>query len=324
MDVVLLMYDGCSGWGITGAHEILHIANQSYMYYNNQHKPLLNVTIASSKKTKTTSSTGIEIKAQEVISNIKKCDLIFIPGTTCQIDKIIRENPEMIKWIKNQYQNGAKIITYCTGTFILAATGLLEGKNAVTHWFQEEKFKCTYPDINLLSHKVLMHEDNLFLGGGGASYQNLLLYVIEKTLGKNVFLFTSKILLLDMEKESQSAYSFFQSQKQHNDKEILLTQNFIETNFKLKHSLQNLSDIAGMSERSFLRRFKNATGNTPIQYIQRVKIEQSKKMLEEENKTFEEISRELGYEDISSFRKLFKKITGITPSKYKEKYCFIT
>lgn len=322
MDVSIILYDGCSAWGSFGCQEILKFANGSYRHFNRTAKDFFNISLVSANKKRVKTAHGAEIKTDKTIDKVSKTDLILITGTTANLAKIVEENNSLIEWLKLQHSNGTQIATYCTGSFLLAATGILKGKNAVTHWFKENEFCQMFDDINLQSDNIILDEGNLLMAGGGSSYHNLMIYLIEKYMEKRVAVFVSKLILVDMYKDVQTSYSIFMAQKQHNDEPILKAQELIENNVTEKLSLEDLYEHSMLSERSFLRRFKNATGNTPVQYIQRVKVEAAKKMLEHSILTFEEIVRKVGYEDISSFRKVFKKITGVAPLEYRKKYQF--
>lgn len=322
MEVTLVLYDGCSAWGAFGCQEILQFANGSYKYYNKVNEDFFRITLVSARNESIKTRYGTEIKTEKTIDQIEKTDLIIIPGTSDNINLIIQNNPEFIKWIKEKHFEGTQFATYCTGTFFLAAAGLLEGKKAVTHWLKETEFLQMFPDTCLQSQNIILDENNFLMGGGSSSYHNLMIYLTEKYMSKQIAVFISKLLLVDIYKDVQTSYSIFIGQKQHNDEQVLKTQELIEKNYAQKFSLEDLYANTLLSERSFLRRFKKATGNTPLQYIQRVKVEAAKKMLEHENLTFEEIVRAVGYEDVSSFRKLFKKFTGIAPQVYKKKYQF--
>jgi transcriptional regulator GlxA family with amidase domain len=229
-------------------------------------------------------------------------------------------NEKFVTLMRKQYRKGAEIASFCTGSFLLAATGLLKGKRASTHWMAAGEFRQLFPDIELVSNKIIVDEGRLFSSGGATAFLNLTLYLIEKYCGRETAVFISKSMLIDMQKAPQNAYAVFSGQKDHNDEIILKVQHFIEDNVAKKISIDDLTGVALLSKRSLIRRFTAATGNSPKEYIQRVKVEEARRMLEFENKTAQEIFNKVGYDDHASFRKIFKKYTGLLPGEYRKKF----
>jgi transcriptional regulator GlxA family with amidase domain len=255
-----------------------------------------------------------------LIKDIKKTDLIIIPAISGNINEALKANKSFIPWIIDQYNNGAEVASLCIGAFVLASTGLLKGKICSTHWLFANEFRNMFPDIILVDDKVITDQSGLYSSGGATSLWNLLLYLVEKYTNRETAILASKFFLLDISKNSQAPFTMFKGQKEHDDEIIIEVQDYIEKKCKNKITVDELSVKFGIGRRTFERRFKKATSNTVAEYIQRVKIEAAKKQLELSRKTIGEVMHAVGYSDTKAFRDVFKKITGMSPVDYKNKY----
>lgn len=262
----------------------------------------------------------LSVTPQVGISSIRKTDLILIPAITGNPDKIDGANMALADRIMTQYKKGAEVASMCAGAYILAATGLLEGKNCSVHWNSAENFKKLFPDVNLKVDKLITDEDGIYTNGGGYSFLNLLIYLVEKYCDRQTAIFCSKIFQIDMDRQTQSDFIIFKGQKSHGDDTVKKAQQYIETHFDDAISIEKLSKKMGVGRRSFDRRFLKSTGNTPVEYHQRVRIEFAKKAFESTQKSVKEVMYESGYSDVKAFREVFRKITGISPVNYKQKY----
>lgn len=253
------------------------------------------------------------------LQKIKVTDLLIIPSVSYD-DTLIEDNAELITWIKEQYKTGAEIATICSGAFLLAATGLIDGKACSTHWNVAANFRRLFPDIHLEIDKLITVERGIYTNGGAYSFLNLILFLVEKYFGRETAIYCSKIFQIDMERTSQSPFLIFQTQKNHGDELIRQAQTYIEENLAEKISFEKLASKLATSRRNFDRRFIKATGNTPLEYLQRVKVEVAKSILEKGRKSIFEVMYEIGYSDDKAFREVFKKITGLSPLEYRAKY----
>ncbi len=258
--------------------------------------------------------------ADMLISDIKKTDLIIIPAVDGDLKKAIEINKEFFPWIIDQYKNGAEVASLCVGAFLLAATGLLNGKQCATHWVAVNEFREMFPEVNLVPEKIVTDEYGLYSSGGALSYMNLILHLVEKYAGLENAILAAKVFAIEIERGSQSPFIIFQGQKAHDDEPVKKAQEFIETKFREKITVEQLAYMFALSRRNLERRFKKATNNTIIEYIQRVKIEAAKKDLETSRKNISEVMYEVGYSDTKAFRTTFKKVTGLSPIEYKNKY----
>lgn len=254
------------------------------------------------------------------IKGIKKTDLIIIPSLNHKFLIALQENKYLIDWIRNQYSKGAEVASICTGAFLLAATGLLEGKECSTHWSAAAALQKMFPDINVVSDKVITDKHRIYTNGGAFSFLNLILYLVEKYFDRKTALYCSKVFQIDIERSSQSPFTIFSGLKDHDDEEIRKAQLLIEKSLNEKIIIEELASKLAVGRRNFDRRFKKATGNTPIEYHQKVKIESAKRSLESTRKNISQVMFEVGYSDPKAFRELFKKLTGLSPLEYRNKF----
>jgi len=301
---------------VAGSYEILAKANAYWQKMGN--KPLIEIAIAGFM-TELKLDEGFFSVHPVKISDIKYTDLLIIPSVNYG-EHLVEENAALIDWIKEQYKTGAEIATMCSGAFLLAATGLLDGKVCSTHWNVAANFRRLYPNIHLQVDKLITADKGIYTNGGAYSFLNLILFLVEKYFGRETAIYCSKIFQIDMERSSQSPFLIFQTQKNHGDELISQAQTYIEENLAEKISFEELAAKLATSRRNFDRRFIKATGNTPVEYLQRVKVEVAKNILEKGRKSVFEVMDEVGYSDDKAFREVFKKITGLSPLEYKNKY----
>jgi transcriptional regulator GlxA family with amidase domain len=262
---------------------------------------------------------NVFVQPHRSIDEVTKTDLIIIPSIT-NIPKTIKYGGPALRWLIAQHHCGAEIGSICTGTFFLAETGLLDGKNATTHWGYVDLFRQMYPRVRLTPERLITDEGDLYCAGALASGLDLSIYLVEKYCGHEVAVQCSKALIHDLGRKSQAPYSVFQFQKGHGDEGIKWVQQWIEDHYREEIDFNKVSKGQGMSRRTFERRFKKATGDTPLVYLQRTRVEAAKRQLEDKSGTFDEICCQSGYENSSHFRGLFKKYTGLLPTEYQKKF----
>lgn len=256
----------------------------------------------------------------KVLQEVEHTDVIIIPAVHGEMKQVVDNNKELIPWIRQQHKRGAEIVSLCIGAFILASTGLLNGRSCTTHWIAAEEFRNMFPEVNLLPYKILTDEAGIYTSGGAYSSLNLILYLVEKYSGREMALLASKIFEIDIDRNSQSPFIMFKGQKEHEDHVIRNAQEFIESNFAEKISVDKLAMMMSLGRRNFERRFKRATSNTVVEYIQRVKVEAAKMSFESSRENVNEVMYKVGYNDTKAFRTTFKKITGLSPMQYRNKY----
>lgn len=254
------------------------------------------------------------------IDKVQKTDLIIVPAVDGDMMNILNVNRDLLPWIVSQHERGAEVASLCVGAFLLASTGLLRGRQCATHWMAAHDFRRMFPDVNLVEDKIITDEQGLYTSGGAFSYLNLILYLVEKHVGRDVAVFCAKAFQIDYQRTSQSPFMIFQGQKDHEDEPIRQAQSFIEENFQERISVDQLATMFALSRRNLERRFKKATANTVVEYIQRVKIEAAKKDFETSRKNINEVMYDVGYSDAKAFREVFRKVTGLSPIEYRNKY----
>ena len=255
------------------------------------------------------------------IKDDRKHDLILIPSfSTTNMQQTIQKNAVFVPWLIRQYQNGAELGSFCTGAFLLGATKLLDGRIATTHVDALRAFANAYPNISLKIDKTVTEDRKIYTSGGSTSSFHLLLHLVQKHHGKDIAVRIAKIFAIDMDRHSQSYFSTFIPSRNHGDELVALVQEKIETNYHLIENLEEIVKDIPSSRRNLLRRFKLVTGIAPIEYLQQVRIEASKKLLEQSNRQMADVINHTGYNDPKAFRKVFRKIVGMTPSDYREKF----
>jgi transcriptional regulator GlxA family with amidase domain len=315
---ILIPNGQCSLVNIEGAHQLFSEVNN--LRTGMGKAPLFDIQMVGLSKEATQREGLFTIKSDCLINDVAKTDLIIIPAVHGHFPKVIEANRAFIPWILHQFNNGAEVASLCIGSFFLAATGLLKGKQCATHWCFANEFRALYPDVALVDEKIITDEDGIYTSGGAYSYLNLVVYMIEKFAGRDIAILISKAFMIDIDRTLQSPFIIFQGQKAHEDDTVKKAQEYIEKNFEEKITVDHLANTFALGRRSLERRFKKATSNTVTEYIQRVKIEAAKKDLEAGKKNVYEVMYDVGYSDVKAFRSIFKKITGLSPIEYRNKY----
>lgn len=303
---------------IVGAYKIFTRANE--FWKQSGKKELFSIQLAGVSKEVAFHDGLFTVKPHTNIDAITKTDLIIIPSLNHNYQQAVKENKQLIDWIEIQYKHGAAIASICTGAFLLASSGLLDGRSCSTHWSAAENFRTMFPNVNLQTDKLITDEKGIYTNGGAYSFLNLIIYLIEKYYDRQTAIFCSKVFQIEMDRNSQSEFSIFTGQKSHDDEVVKKAQLFIENHLDEKITIEELTAQFSVGRRNFDRRFIKATGNTPIEYAQRVKVESAKRAFENSRKTVNEVMYEVGYSDVKAFREVFRKITGMSPLAYKEKY----
>jgi transcriptional regulator GlxA family with amidase domain len=303
---------------IDGTHQILAEVNNICASMGKP--PLFNIQLVGLSK-EISQRNGLYTICPDIIyTSVKKTDLIIIPAMHGDLLTAMDLNKGFLPWIIQQYYAGAELASFCVGAFFLAATGLLTGKQCSTHWSLANKFRELFPDVNLVDDKIITFEEGIYTSGGAYSFLNLLIYLIEKYAGREIAILIAKNFMIDIDRDSQSPFIIFQGQKTHEDEAVKKAQEFIEQNYQEKIAVDQLASMLAQGRRNFERRFKKATSNTVVEYIQRVKIEAAKKNFETNRKNITEVMYDVGYADNKAFRTVFKKITGLSPVEYRNKY----
>jgi len=282
--------------------------------------PLFNVQLVGLSREVRLNDGLFSVHTDCLLTEVEKADLIFIPALFGDMTSAIEQNREAIPWIVGQYERGAEVASLCVGAFLLASTGLLDGKQCSTHWAYANEFREMFPKVELKEGSVITEEHHIYSSGGAHSYWNLLLYLVEKYASREMAILASKFFAVDIDRDSQSAFMMFQGQKNHVDNDIKMAQEYIEAHYQDKVTVEELADRFAIGRRSFERRFKKATHNTAVEYLQRVRMEAAKRCFENSRKSISEVMYDVGYSDNKAFRDVFKKITGLTPVEYRNRF----
>jgi transcriptional regulator GlxA family with amidase domain len=301
-----------------GPHKVFNQVNEFLIDMGKP--PLFDVKLVGLSKDEHTYEKLFTIKPQQTIDEVRQTDLIVIPAIKGDFQRAVQLNHEFIPWISQQYKAGSEIASLCLGAFLLASTGLLKGKKCATHWIAANDFKKMFPDVNLVAEKIITDENGIYCSGGAYSILNLILYLVEKYAGRSMAILCAKVFEIEIERGSQSPFIIFNGQKEHEDEPIKKAQVFIENNFQKRITVDELASMLALSRRNLERRFKKATANTTVEYIQRVKVEAAKMSLESSRENINEVMYKVGYTDSKAFRTTFKKITGLSPLQYRSKY----
>ena len=283
-------------------------------------KPLFNIELAGLKRRVQLNGGLYAVHPNKLLKEVDTTDLVIIPALYGDLSKAVNANKKLVPWIVSQYGKGAEIASLCVGAFLLASTGLLDGKKCSTHWGFIHEFRSMFPSVNIQDGGIITEENGIYTSGGAISYWNLLLHLVEKYTDRATAVLTAKYFAIDINRVSQSSFAIFNGQKGHNDEAVRKAQEYIEKNIEEKIAVEELVENVAVGRRSFERRFKQATSNSILEYIHRVKVEAAKRSFETSRKNINEVMFDVGYTDNKAFRTTFKKITGLTPIEYRNKY----
>ena len=321
--IVFLAIDNCLFSSISCLLDGFAIANERYLFEKKTRSPLFETRLVTPGGKPIKAHGGMPIfpdMSSAELSTLPECDYLIVPAFLPVDEPFLTGLTQLAPMIREQYSKGAKLGAVCSGVFILAESGLLNGKAATTNWHYARYFMRRYPDVNLKPDRMLVSESGLITAGAATAVFNLGMHIIEKEGGSSLANHWSKSLLVDPTRESQTPYMIFETFKDHGDKEIAKAQMWMEANFAEPFRVDDVANRMGMSPRHFKRRFKAATGETPLVYIQKVRIEEAKKRLEQSDASVGDITWKIGYEDSSTFRRLFRKHVGISPREYRDKF----
>ncbi len=303
---------------IVGAYKILTRAN-SY-WKEKENKEGYQIELAGLSGEQDFHDGLFSVRPHTHLSEVKKTSLIIIPSVNHRFQEAIDQNAYLIQWLKDQYMLGAEVASICTGAFLLAQTGLLSGKSCSTHWAFADSFRAMFPQVDVKRDGLITNEHGIYTNGGAFSFLNLIIYVVERYFDRQTAIFCSKVFQIDIDRQSQAPFIIFAGQKSHDDQIVREAQTYIENNLQSRISITQLISNYAVGRRNFDRRFIKATGNTPIEYAQRVRVEAAKKAFEISAKNVKEVMYESGYSDMKAFREVFRKITGLSPLEYRSRY----
>lgn len=322
INIGILALENCMQSSVSGPFDIFSVASLEWKrLFPEETTDLFNLNIITDDGLPVTCFNGMKLVPQTGKAVCGSLDIVFIPVVYGNFDPVLA-NRELICWLCDQSKKGTVVCAVCAGVFLAAETGLLDQKQATTHWHLADAFQKRYPNVILKPEKMIVDAGDFITAGGVTAYMDLALYLIGRFGSFELASSVSKALLIDPSRRLQTPYTKFDFNIAHGDENILKTQHWMETHCTEVISVPSLARTVGLGERTFARRFKKATGDTPLEYLQHLRIGKARTLLETTVESIDAITWAVGYEDVSSFRRLFKKTTGLSPTAYRKKFRF--
>ncbi len=319
--VIILGFDGVLGSVLSGALDLFSFTGVSWQRFLGQAvEPRFDVQIASLNGSDIRCSNRLIMQAHCDIGNVTQCDLLLIPTIGDSIDKVLTQNVDLLPHIIRLANTQADIASNCSGAFFLAKAGLLDGLIATTHWGYASKFKADFPLVDLQENQFVTQSGHIFCAAGGSAFYDLALLLIERYCGREISTQVAKTQIIDSKRGNQNSYTNVKLYKPHSDPLVKRVQEFIEDHFNQLIQVSDLAAMVNITPRTLNRRFQSCMAMRPIEYIQAVRIEEAKRLLESGEVSIKSLADHVGYNDISSFTRLFKRATELTPKEYQNKF----
>jgi transcriptional regulator GlxA family with amidase domain len=321
IDVTVLFLNETFSSTAVGPMEVFRHAGSLWNVLSGKREaPRFRVTTASADGKAVGCDGPIQIIPMAAIHEIRRADLIFIPTTGLNIEDVAERNAPVMPWLKRWHKRGAEIASVCSGVGLVAETGMLDGKRATTHWALAPRFREKYPNVKWMPELMVTEDRRFYCGGGVHAALDLSLYLVEKFCGHEIAMQSAKAMLIDTPRAWQAGFAVVPLKTEHSDDAISSAQDWLHENFHRTFPLDAPARRVGMSLRNFVRRFKHATGDSPLTYLQKLRVAAAKRLLESDHRTVQEVSDAVGYQDVAFFRALFQRHTGVSPSAYREKF----
>ncbi|MBZ0333026.1 GlxA family transcriptional regulator [Marinobacter sp. AL4B] len=325
--VTIIGFNGALASAITGVIDLFRMAGVTWArVHGEQPQPYFRTRLLTASGEACRCINGLTIGADgswQDIAALGENDLVIIPTIGSPIDQVLAENPGLVGWLsrfQSTNDDQVRIASNCTGAFLLAEAGVLDGRQATTHWGFSSQFRQRFPKVDLQPDKLVTVDGHVACAGGGMAWWDLGVYLVERHAGAQVARELAKAFVIDAGRSSQAPYSALQARRYHSDQAILKVQEWLDSHYSEPITLAALAALSGLTERSLIRRFKAATGDTPTGYLQVLRIESARQHLENSRLTIEEVTRMVGYEDVSSFSRLFRKHSGLAPGAYRSRF----
>jgi len=304
-----------------GAYEVFANAGVLWNTLNGEPPtPTFTVCTASEDGRPVHFAGGITVTPDKSVDQVRKTDLVFVPAISLDLPAVFAKNPKMLQFLARQSRKGTIVAGVCTGVAMLAEAGLLDGRAATTHWALADVYRKRYPLVDWKPELFIIESKNLVCGGGVYASLDVSLHLVERFAGYEVAKQCSRTLLIDPPRTWQASFSAPLASQRHGDEKIQRAQDFLQEYFNKPLSVEDLAKHIGMSPRNFTRRFKQATGETPLAYLHQLRTNCAKRLLETDFKSVQEICYDVGYDDIPFFRSIFKRHTGLSPTDYRSRF----
>lgn len=324
--VSLVVFPECDPSIIFGVFDTLWAAGRLSSLINNAlpEVALFEPRLVGAKSGPLQLFTGVSIVIQDAVSDVPETDIVFVPNIMVRTDADLRAlDRELLAWVRDMHDKGAHIYASCGGSLALAEAGLLKGHQATTHWCYVPLFREQFPDVDLQPDRIVVQTGDghrLVCSGGASAWQDLALMLIAKRAGTDEAIRMSKLFLYQWHRDGQLPYSSMRQNVEHGDAAVLKCQTWLAENYDQDDVVAELIRHSGLPRRTFARRFRAATGYSPLEYVQALRIEEAKQILETSAMAVEEVAREVGYDDVASFRRLFRRLAGMSPGEYRRKF----
>ena len=319
-EVVVLAFDNCLTSSVIGLLDVFEISNNFSKMFTGNDRELFNVSLASVDGGPIKSFSQFPIQVDKSVEEISRADYIIIPPMMSEIENVLASNRRLVPWLLERHTQGSILASVCTGIFFLAEAGLLEDKSVTTNPLMLSLFHQRYPTVETDVTQVLIDEGDILTAGPTYAFIDLVVFLIEKYGGSNLAMQCSKLLLHDKNRKSQSPYFLSSIEQTHTDDDVQRIQDWIQQNQINTMTVEEIASRFHMSPRNLVRRFRSATGETPLTYLQRLRVEKAKRKLENSRQSVDQITLDIGYSDAKSFGRLFKRLTTLSPSEYRKRF----
>lgn len=326
IELAIFAFDGCFGTSVTGPIDIFNIANiHQRVCQQNAGNPLFSWKVYSQDGKPVRTSTGIHLSVHGDYSQAGNPAICFFPGIDHAygsevMSKVHDLRGSVGKLLKQHHDMGATLASVCSGSFLLADSGLLDNREATTSWWLAHHFNAAYPQVNLQLEKIVTQDNNIFCSGAVTAYMHLCIALIEKFAGSKMAQACAKTILLQNKSTSQAPYIPMSHHFRQKDEMVQQAVLWMQDNLAEEFQLEDLADKLAVSPRTFIRRFNQATGKPPKQYFQKLRIDEAKRLLESTGLSVDDITEKVGYLDVSSFRRLFKREVELSPTEYRKRF----
>lgn len=325
IDIAIVAAPEAEPWVVLGIHDAFWAVGVLWnRVMGEAEAPAFRPRIIAASLEELSTGTGVQIRPHATIADDPPADIVFVPSLLIGSGaEIRRANPEMLGWVRRCHDRGARVVSSCTGSFLLAEAGLLDGREATTHWAFVDLMRAEYPRVSVRGDRIIVAADadaRIVTAGGATSWTDLVLYLVGRFASTEDARRLAKMSLFDWHHEGQNPYARLTTRPQSEDAVIQKVQEWAADAYSKHDIVAKMAQEAGLPQRSFARRFKSATGIAPLEYAQRLRIEEAKQMLETGVQTVETIAEAVGYQDAASFRRLFKRLVGVSPAAYRKRY----